>query len=180
MELNPGAWGVHGLYARYLVAIGRNDEAIAEARRALEIDPLSPSAVGAVAWVSLNARQYDQAIEFFRKAIEMDPTDPRFHNNLARALVQKGMYVSAIAEFQKAVGLDKSAPGRSAHLAYTYAVMGKRAEARKILDELTEQVRQSNVAPINFAILYTGLGENDQAFEWLYNAFRDRSVPPYI
>lgn len=179
MELNPRAWGVRGLYSRYLVAIGRNEEAVAEARRALETDPLSPSAVGGIAWISLQARQYDQAIEFFRKAIQMQPTDPRFHNNLARALVQKGMYEEAIAEFQKGIALDNSAPGRSAHLAYTFAVLGKKSEARRILDELTERAKQSGVAPGNFAIIHTGLGEKDQAFAWLEKTFKDRSGPPY-
>ncbi len=180
MDLNPRAWGVHSLYAKYLAAIGRNDEAVAEAKRMLEIDPLSASAVGAVALMSLQARQYDQAIEFFRKAIDMQPNDPRFHNNLARAFVQKGMYEEAIAEFQKANTLDPKQPGRFARFAYTYAVSGKRAQAQKMLEELKEQAKQSHVAPVNFAIIYAGLSEKDRAFEWLEKAYEDRSGPPYI
>jgi TolB-like protein/Flp pilus assembly protein TadD len=179
IALNSRAQNVHTKYARYLVAVGRNDEAITEAKRALELDPLSPSAVGGVAWVALNARQYDLAIEYFRKAIEMSPTDPRFHNNLARVLVQKGIYEEAVVEFQKGIALDRSAPGRPAHLAYTLAVMGKTAEARKLLDELGRRAKQSNVNPLNFAIIYAGL-EKDKAFEWLEKCWPDRSGPPFI
>src|SRR5437870_7933512 len=71
IDLNPNAWGVRWFYARYLAAIGRNDEAVAEAKRWLEVDPLS--AIATVGFMSFQARQYDQAIEFYRKAIEMDP-----------------------------------------------------------------------------------------------------------
>jgi len=110
----------------------------------------------------------------------MSPTDPRFHNNLARALVQKGMFEEAVVEFQKGISMDRSAPGRPAHLAYTFARMGKTDEARKILDELTEQGQHAYVKPDNFAIIYTGLGEKDRAFEWLDKALTDRFGPPFI
>jgi len=180
LELNPGAWGVHFFYARYLVAIGRNDEAAVEARRNLEVDPLSPLAVATVGFISLRARQYDQAIEFYRKATEMDPTHAPYHTNLARALVQKGKYEEAIAEFQKAMNTDNSAPRRIAALAYTYAVSGKRDEAQKMFAELSERAKHELIDPVNFAIIYTGLGEKDRAFEWMEKAYKDRSGPPYL
>jgi len=163
IDLNPNAWGVRWFYARYLAAIGRNDEAVVEAKRWLEVDPLSQS-----------------AIEFYRKATEMDPNYAPAHTNLARALVQKGMYDAAIAEFQKAMAIDSSPPGRIAALAYTYAVSGKKAEARKMLAELDERAKHEIIAPVYFAIIYTGLGENDQAFDWLEKAYKDRTGPPYL
>jgi serine/threonine protein kinase/Flp pilus assembly protein TadD len=181
INLNPNAWLVHWYYARYLTAIGRNDEAVAEAKRWLEADPFSFRAVATVGFMYLYARQYDQAIEFLRKAIEMDPTHAPYHTNLARAFVQKGMYEEAIAEFQKAMAIDSSPPGRFAAFAYTYAVAGKRAEAQKMLDELKERAKHEIVAPVNFAIIYAGLGDKDRAFDWLEKEYKkDRSGPPYI
>jgi len=180
IDLNPNAWQVHWFYARYLTAIGRKDEAVAEAKRWLEVDPFSPNAVATVGFMSLHARQYDQAIESYRKATEMDPSHAPYHTNLARALVQKGKYEEAIAEFQKAMNTDNSAPRRIAALAYTYAVSGKRDEAQKMFGELSERAKHELIDPVNFAIIYTGLGEKDRAFEWMEKAYKDRSGPPYL
>jgi eukaryotic-like serine/threonine-protein kinase len=180
IEVDPNAFGVYWFHARYLTAIGKNDEAVAEAKRWLEVDPLSPSAVATVGFMSLAAHQYDQAIEFFRQAVEMDPTHAPYHTQLARAYMQKGMYEKAIAEFQKAMAIDNSPPGRFAALAYTYAKSGNKAEALKMLAELRERAKHELVAPVNFAIIYTGLGDNDQAFEWLEKTYKDRTGPPYL
>ena len=179
INLNPKAWGVRWFYARYLTAIGRNDEAVAEVKRWLEADPFSPRAVASVGFMSLYARQYDQAIEFYGKAIEMDSTHAPFHTNLARALVQKARYQEATEAFQKAMALDNSPPGRFAALAYTYAISGKRAEAQTMLAELNERAKHEPIAPVNFAIIHNGLGEKDRAFDWL-EKLKDRSGPPYL
>jgi serine/threonine-protein kinase len=181
IELNPNGKGVHWYYAEYLSAVGRNDEAIAEAKDGLEIDPLAPIRVRIVAYEYLRARKYDQAIEFFRKTLDMDPTYAPGHWNLGRAYVGKGMYDAAIEELQKAIALDPQPPPVFATaLAYAYAVSGKRAEAQKMLDELKGRAKQGSVAPVNFAIVYTGLGEKDRAFEWLEKVYKDRSGPPYL
>lgn len=181
VELNPNGKGVHWYYARYLSAIGRNDEAIAEAKRGLEIDPLSPTRVGIVAYYYLDARQYDQAIQLFRKAIEMNPNSVWAHGSLGRAFVQKRMYQEAIRELETAKTLSPQLrPRFEAALAYAYAVSGKRAEAQKILAELKERAKQSPFAPVNVAVVYAGLGENDRAFEWLEKAYEDRSGPPFL
>jgi tetratricopeptide (TPR) repeat protein len=181
IELNPNGKGVHWYYARYLSDIGRNDEAIAEAKRGLEIDPLSPLRVAIVAYYYLHARQYDQAIELYRKALEMDPNYAWAHANLGRAYVQKGMYQEAVAELQKATALNPQLRGKfEAALAYAYAVSGKKAEAKKMLGELNERAKQSHIEPVNFAIIYIGLGDKDRAFEWLEMAYKDRPGPPLL
>ncbi len=181
VELNPNGKGVHWYYARYLSAIGRNDEAIAEAKRGLEIDPLAPLRVTIVAIYHLNARHYDQAIELFQKALEMDSNYAWAHANLGRAFVQKGMYKEAIAELQMAKALNPQVRARyEASLTYAYAVSGNKDEAQKRLNEFNERAKQSYVEPIDFAIIYTGLGDKDRAFEWLEKAYKDRSGPPYL
>jgi tetratricopeptide (TPR) repeat protein len=170
-ELNPSAWGVHSLYAKYLAAIGRNDEAVMEAKRMLEIDPLSPSAVGAIALMSLQARQYDQAIEFFRKAIDMQPNDPRFHNNLARALVQReGM------KRPRRVSKGQLIPNRREDgvVGIRYGNVGKRAVEAQARSELKQQARQS-IDPVNLRSSIRS-SEKDRA-EWLERPMRTSGPP---
>jgi len=183
IELDHNSQQAHSYYSAALDAIGRNDEAMTEARRALEIDPSSPGVVRLVGLRYLQARRYDEAIEQFRKALNIDPNFAPAHSQLGRAYVFKGMYEDAIAEFQKARAIDNSpqTKGRFAYLAYAYAVSGNRIEAQKMLDELKKLAKQRYIAPINFAIIYTGLDEKDQAFEWLEKVYyKDRSGPPYL
>jgi len=178
VEINPNGKGVHWYYARYLSAIGRNDEAIAEAKRGLEIDPLSALRVGIVAYYYLNARQSDHAIQLFRKALEMDPNFAWAHANLGRAYVQKGIYKEAIAELEKGLALNPKLRATYAPaLAFAFAVSGNKAEAQKILDELKDQ---RPIASVDLAIIHTGMGERDRAFEWLEKAYEDRPGPPFL
>jgi tetratricopeptide (TPR) repeat protein len=74
------------------------------------------------------------------------------------------MYEEAIEEVKKTNALGA---GGQAVLAYAYALAGKKDEAQKILDELKEASQQRYVSPISFALIYMGLGDKDQAFEWL-------------
>ena len=90
------------------------------------------------------------------------------------------MFEEAVVEFQKGISLDRAAPGRPAHLAYTFARMGKTDEARQILNDLMDRAQNGYVKPDNFAVIFTGLGEKDRAFEWLDKALADRSGPPFI
>jgi TolB-like protein/DNA-binding winged helix-turn-helix (wHTH) protein/Tfp pilus assembly protein PilF len=182
IELDHNSTMAHSYYSAALDMIGRNDEAMTEAKRALEIDPSSPGIVRMVGLRYLQARRYDDAIEQFRKALNMDPSFAPAHSQLGLAYVLKGMYEDAIAEFQKARAIDDSpqTKGRFAYLAYAYALSGNRIEAQKMLDELKKTAKQRYIAPINFAIIYTGLDEKDQAFEWLEKVYKDRSGPPYL
>lgn len=182
IELNSSSLEAHRYYSDYLQAIGRNDEAMAEAKKALELDPLSPGPTTLVGQRLYDAGQYDQAIEQYRKALEIDPNRAAARARLGLAHLQKRMYEEAIVELKKAWDLDNSPerPYRFAVLSYAYAVSGKRGEAQKMLDELKEIAKQRYIAPVNFAIIYTGLGDEDQAFAWLEKTYKDRSGPPYL
>jgi TolB-like protein/DNA-binding winged helix-turn-helix (wHTH) protein/Tfp pilus assembly protein PilF len=164
LELDPNSVRAHQTYAWSLKMLGRLDEAMLHLERAQELDPLALD----ISWdigVSLSfSRQYDRAIEQFQKIIEMDPNFVPAHGGLVQAYQAKGMYEEAIAELKKANA------GR-AQVAYAYAVAGKRDEALKILDELKELSKQRYVSPFDFALIYMGLGDKDQAFEWLNKTY---------
>lgn len=173
LELNPGSAQANYVYYTYLRDNGRPDEALAYAKRAYEIDGLSPKSLADLGDAYRNVRQYDQAIELYLKAIEMDPNFAPAHARLGTAYLAKKMYEEAIAELKRAIALDNSPErwGRHASLGYAYATLGKRDEAYKVIDELKEQVKQRYIPPYNFAVIYTGLGEKDQAFAWLEKAY---------
>jgi tetratricopeptide (TPR) repeat protein len=85
------------------------------------------------------------------------------------------MYAEAIAEFQKAVGLLEREPLALHGLGHAYAVSGKRSEARKVLEELHQLREQRYVSAYWIAVVYAGLGENDQAWEWFERAYEERA-----
>lgn len=174
IELNPNYATTHQWYSEFLAYIGRSDEAIAEAKRAQELDLLSLMGNAILGQAFYLARRYDEAIEQYKKTLEMDPHFGFAHFFLGLAYIQKGMYEKAISEIQKA----RILLGRMdivGALGYAYAVSGKRDEAQKLLDELHNLSKMQYVPPIAIAVVYTGLGEKDRAFEWLENAYEERS-----
>jgi tetratricopeptide (TPR) repeat protein len=81
------------------------------------------------------------------------------------------MYKEAITEYQKAIPLSGDSPDEPASLGYAYALSGKRQEAFQIIDDLKQRSKRSYISPTLIAIVYAGLGEKEQAFEWLDKAY---------
>jgi TolB-like protein/Tfp pilus assembly protein PilF len=175
IELNPNYATAHFYYSNYLQAMVRMQEAITEARRAQTLDPVSLPVQSNLSNVLFHARRYDQAIGQSLKALEMDPNYARSHEDLGRAYEQKGMYGRAIAAFQKAVALSKRGTGYVASLAHAYALARKRSEALSLLRELKETAKTKYVSPYALALACAGLGKIDEAFDWLEQAYQERS-----
>jgi tetratricopeptide (TPR) repeat protein len=139
---------------------------------AQELDPLSPAVgqflVGAIG----NSGQTEEYLKEAQKWIEIDKNSAYSHANLAVALLKNRRYPEAIAEFNKAKELG-GPPWVLSLLGYTYAVTGKKEEARQILVELNNLAKQQFVAPFVFANVYVGLGEKDQAIAWLEKAYEE-------
>ena len=177
IELNPGYATAHHWFAWHLSEMGRNREAIAEMRKAQNLDPLSLIISADVAEILLVAHSYDQAIEQSRKTIDMDPNFAVAHYELGQALVQKHMYKEAIAELQKAIELSGGSTTCTSNLAFAYAASGRRKEAVKILSDLKNRSKQ-NASEI--ALMYVGLDEKDQAMTWLEKAYEQRFNPSIL
>lgn len=171
LELDPNSVRTHQTYAWHLETQGRLDEALLHLKRAQELDPLALEVSTDIAILFNFSRQYDLAIEQFRKTIEMDPSYAPAHSRFATTYQHKGMYEEALGEAKKANALGRSSG--DAQLGYAYAVAGKRDEAEKILNELKEQSKNGYVSSFDFALIYMGLGEKDQAFEWLNKTFEE-------
>jgi TolB-like protein/DNA-binding winged helix-turn-helix (wHTH) protein/Flp pilus assembly protein TadD len=179
IELNPGYATAHHWYSWHLAVLGRKDEAIAEMRKAAALDPLSLIISADLAEVLLVARLYQQSIQQSLNTIAMDPTFAIAHYQLGQAYVQNRMYSDAMTEFQKAIELSGADNTFISNLAYVYALAGRRGEAVKILnDQKNRDHGSSNSAEI--ALIYIGLGENDQAMTWLERAYEERFNPSIL
>jgi tetratricopeptide (TPR) repeat protein len=179
IELNPNYANTHVLYCYYLRAQGRLDEAIAEAQRAVELDPLSQLALTDLGRTYIFARQYDQAIAQSRKAVELDPNSyPGAHAGLVTSYCLKQKYPEAIAEANNMTALFGRDPNILSLLGWVYASSGRQVEARKLLAELNELGKHSHVSPVGLACVHTALGEKEEAFALLDKAFavRDSSL----
>jgi len=174
LELNPGYAAGRGRYANFLSGIGRHAEAIAEAERALERDPLSLIMHTAVGDVLFYARRYERAVAYYRRCIELDPTFGPGHTDLARSLEHLGRHDEAIAEFL--IGTRQPADGRapSTGLATLLAASGRRDEALAMLDVLVERAQREYVSPYGIASGYAVAGESSKALDWLERAHEQR------
>jgi len=175
IELNPNYATAYQWASLNLAAVGRLDAAISQIRRAEELDPLSPIINSNVEWVLYLARQNDDAIAHCRKTLEIDPSFFATHKYLGLLYVQKGMYEQGIGEYLKAKDLSPDDYHIVALIGHAYALSGQRDKARETLLELRELAKRKYVQPWSIALIYTGLGEKDQAMVWLEKAYDDRS-----
>jgi len=171
--LNPNYAMAHHWYGSVLLnALGRFDQAIAEVKRALELDPVSPIFSVSLGAVYTRARRYDEAIAQLQDTVEMHPEFYWAHRFLGWALELKGATGQAMAEYRKAFELNDD-PVVLALLAHAEASIGKQNEARQILAQLTEEATARYVPAYAFAVIHLSLGEKDQALDWLEKAARD-------
>ncbi|MEN3330692.1 MAG: eukaryotic-like serine/threonine-protein kinase [Blastocatellia bacterium] len=171
----PAYGPAHQWYSSYLVAVERTDEAIAEARRAAELDPLSFSTGIHLGWIYYMAGRYDEAITHCQKLLAVDAGFFPVYRYLGLSYEQKGMYKEAIAAFERGIKLSGS-PLLVALLGHAYAASGNRHEAERVLNELQEMAGQRYVSPYTVAAIYVGLRDSARAFDWLERAIAERDI----
>ena len=174
IELNPNYATAHHWYAFCLLIFKRYEEGILEMKRAQEIDPLSVVIQADLGWAFYFAREYDQAIEQHLRAIDMDPSFAPAHQQLGLVYQQKGESAEAIKELQTAIGLcgdGSDASHAMGVLGCVYGLSGKRDEAQRVLALLKRMPKKDYYS---IASIYSGLGDRDQAFEWLEREYKER------
>ena len=177
IELNPSYATAHHWYAWHLSLSGSNVNAIAEMKKAKNLDPVSLIINADLAELLLIAHFPDESIEQSRKTIEMDVNFALAHNQLAVAYLQRRRQDEAIAELQKAVQLSSGSPTCTANLARAFAASGRRNEAVQLLDDLKKRSRP-DVSEV--AVVYAALGDNDQAMTWLEKGYEERFNPSVL
>jgi tetratricopeptide (TPR) repeat protein len=174
LELNQNNADVRLLYAYLLSNTGRHIEALAEAKRARELDPLSLVFNALEGQFLLHAGQIDEARDRLQKTFELDSNFWLAHSFASSAYIEKGMYGEAIAGANRAKELNPFVSHPVAFLCYALAKSGKQAEARNELERLLELSKERNVSPYDIALIYNAFGENDKTFAWLERGFQER------
>jgi serine/threonine-protein kinase len=173
IELKPSYGEAHHGYAHYLWAMGRAEEGLSENRRYLELDPLWPRPYECIGYHLMMARQFDRAIEFYERALEIDPTYYYVHTGLGDVYVQQGRLEEAAASYRTASGFSEDPMSQiPLSLAYIEAVSGNGREAEEILDRLESE--GAGVSPAILAMVYGALGDTDEAFDRLEQAYQKK------
>ena len=176
LELNPGYVTAHMWYAELLARENRFAEARAEIDRAKALDPLSAIVFDTSGWIRYLEHDYAGSLAESRQALELDPTSSVAHWTSAVALEQLGRYQEALAEYTKCGETAGMSTGYIAGLGNTYARMGDRRRALDELERLRLASRKQYVMPFNFAAIYLGLGDRDDAIAYLKTAVKERSI----
>ena len=174
IRLNPSYSTARQWHAWFLVAMGRFDEALAEGRAAIDLDPASVSIRRSMGWLQYYARQYEPALDNLRRALAMNPTAEETHRLLGLVYMQQGMYDDAAASFKEAVASSDYDVMALAGLGHVAARRGRVDETRAVLNELQQRSQTRYVSPVALCGLHVALGEADDAFGWLEQAYRER------
>jgi TolB-like protein/Tfp pilus assembly protein PilF len=175
IELNPSYATAYQRYSLYLIAMGRAQESVEQINLARQLDPLSLSINFSLGWRLYMARHYEQAIQQLRNTLEMDPNFALARLVLGETFEQQRDYSQAISQLQKATANSPNSPLMLAGLGHAYGVAKRAGEARVLLNQLMELSKKQYVAPFYIALVYAGLGENDNAIRWLEKAYEDHS-----
>jgi TolB-like protein/DNA-binding winged helix-turn-helix (wHTH) protein/Tfp pilus assembly protein PilF len=180
IELNPGYATAHHWYAWHLALLRKNQEAIAEMRKAQNLDPLSLIINADLAELLLIANFPDESIQQSRKTIEMDSNFALAHNQLAQGYLEKHMWAEAISEFQKAIQLSGGSATCVANLARAYAASGTNAKAVELLRDLKSRSAHDYPYAPELAVVYAAIGEKHEAMAWLEKGYDERFNPSVL
>jgi tetratricopeptide (TPR) repeat protein len=150
------------------------DEAVAQARAASELDPVSPVANAVLGNMYYTARRYDQAIAQLRRTTKSYPNHPLAYLVLGLAYGQKEMHDEAIATLSKGLEVSGDNTEYLAQLAGVYARAGHAARARSLLAELERRSQTQYVPPFLYAVVQISLGDHEKALDSLEQGYRER------
>jgi len=174
LAINPRYPTAHEWYGLFLAAMGRFDEAQAEERRALEIDPLSLGIASTAGWVLHYSGKQADAERQLRIAVRTDSTFPVAQLYLGRVLQFNGQLDSALAHFAATGPLRTWVPTIAGE-GYVYAQQGRRDRAQAVLTRLDSLSRSQYVTAYAVALVHAALGQRDSAFVWLNRAMDERT-----
>ena len=172
LELNPNSAPIHEKYAFYLARTGQLSKALAEVERGVDLDPVTWHSFHADGFICYFARHYDDALSLIQRvqALNINPPDWSFLRG--DVYVEQGKFSESIAEFLK----SGAGPDSLGHLGNTYARAGRIDDARKTITKLEQHVEKNGVGRYEIALVYAGLGNKQQAFRWLEEAYAAHDV----
>ncbi len=174
LELDPDSAVSHYGKATYLVALGRLEDAVVELQKAVEINPLSLVWNEQLGGIYCGLHQYDRALQQWQKALDIDANSWITHQDIGVVYVHLGKQREALAEFRQAVSSAGGSAYGKGYLGYGYAAAGERKQAEKTILELIDLAKRKYIPAYSVAVIYAGLGQKDQTFEWLEKAYQQR------
>ncbi len=175
IELNPGLAFAHNMLARALASYERHEEALAAGNKSVQLDPLASLIRTVVGDAYYFAREYEKSVMHYRMAIELDPRFDGAHTDLARAFEALGRFDEARASYEEGRKLSGGVAGPTFGLAHLEAAAGNKAEARRILAELTAARSKRVVSAWGIGAVHASLGDIDEAFHWLDIAVTEKA-----
>jgi tetratricopeptide (TPR) repeat protein len=175
IELDPNNSFTYQMYGWLLAAMKRPGEAVDIAKQAQTLDPLSPEANITFGQTLYYIHRTDQAVDQLRHTIEIAPAVWVPYDLLGWCYEVQGKLPEAIEQYQKARQIEPVMGEPVGSLGRGYALQGKKAEAMKMIGELTELSKRNYTAPFFYAMIYSGLGDKDQALQWLEKASEEKS-----
>jgi len=172
LELDPNSLEYCQCYADLLAGVGRFPEAIAILERGITLNPLSSAIQAAMGRVLVWQKNYDAAIPHLQKALEIDPENAIANLFLGEAYEVKGDFPKALAATERYLRLRGVDPDNSPLVGRIYAKQGRRADALRVLSNLTKPGVTPNARDLS--TLYFALGDRDRGFESLTKAFNEK------
>ena len=170
IHLNPNYAAAHYWHSVLLQTMGRLQESVTAAERAQGLDPLSPVIGMGIVQAYFFSEQYDKAIDECLKYLEMNPNFVVALDYLVHLHVQNGLFEKADEDAKKLVDISERKAEAAAHVAYVLAASGKTDEAKKLLEAAISDPKLGYSNPTIFIIVYSVLGDQDNAFLWAEKA----------
>lgn len=175
IALDPAYATARTWYAGHLSSRGRHEDALAEARLARQLEPLSLNINADLGWRLFFARRFDEAVEQYLGTLELEPRFARAHDDLGWVQVLRRKEDEAFASFRQAQILSGATSEEVSACQRAYGVSGLRGAFRWGLERMEERARSgSYVSPYDFALLYAAMGDKGRALDWLDRALSDR------
>ncbi|HMD34256.1 MAG TPA: protein kinase [Vicinamibacterales bacterium] len=175
LEINPGYAPAHAWLSEYLSATSRFDEALAAAKRATDLDPLSTSIMWSLARVYNLRGEFEEAIGEMQKSLQLEPQSLRPHYILAWAYYKTGQVEKAYDALERTIAAAGDTPFRKGFLGHIYAATGRTDDARRMVQEMNEQAKSRFVSNFYIGIVHAALGAIDEAFACMDRAFEERA-----
>jgi len=173
LEIDPNSQPAHQNAAALLIMKGDYARAAAEGEKAMQLDPLSPNAIVWAVWPYAMLGRLDDVLAATKRLHELDPNFALASAALPYTYFRLKRYDEAVAGYLKAQEMTHKP---LAGLGVTYAKMGRKEDARRVLNQVLEKARASYFPGSWVAEVYAALGENDEAFHWLERAFTEHDA----
>jgi TolB-like protein/Flp pilus assembly protein TadD len=176
IELNPNyAFAHYSFGYTVLPALGEFERAIAELRRAVDLDPFSVIINANLGYGYVLTRRYPEAIAQLQKTVELDPNFWITHRNLGEALELSGQLDQGITEYEKSYKFSND-DHALAYLAHAYALKGDREKALQLFTQMRELEQRGIVWSFGFALVYVGLGDKSEAVSRLERSYQNKEA----